>query len=301
VAARRKKPTLADEIEVVGATRHPLRDVYHWLLKANWFHVLSLITTVFLLVNVLYALAFFELGGIANAREGSFADAFFFSVQTLGTIGYGSMYPVSMAANVLVTSEAVANLLVTALSTGLIFARFSQPRASVIFSSRLVISELDGQPTLMGRLGNDRNDAIVNAEISVDIVRTVRTKEGSTLYRSASLHLVRSRANSLTRTWTVMHVITEESPLFGVTPESAVREELEAVVSVFGVDEVTHQTVHARERYQTSDLIFGARLRDLLSELPSGKLQLDVRGFDEIDPTPATPGFPWSWSPGPPG
>jgi inward rectifier potassium channel len=205
-----------------------------------------------------------------------------------------------MAANLLVTSEAVANLLVTALSTGLIFARFSQPRASVIFSSRLVISELDGQPTLMGRLGNDRNDAIVNAEISVDIVRTVRTREGATLYRSASLHLVRSRANSLTRTWTVMHVITGESPLFGVTPQSAVREELEAVVSVFGVDEVTHQTVHARERYQTSDLIFGARLRDLLSERPDGKLQLDVRGFDEIDPTPATPGFPWSWSPGPP-
>jgi inward rectifier potassium channel len=201
-------------------------------------------------------------------------------------------------ANLLVTSEAVANLLVTALSTGLIFARFSQPRASVIFSSRLVISELDGQPTLMGRLGNDRNDAIVNAEVSVDIVRTVRTKEGATLYRSAALHLVRSHATSLSRTWTVMHVINEESPLFGVTPQSAVREELEAVVSVFGVDEVTHQTVHARERYQTFDLVFGARLRDLLSERPDGKLQLDVRGFDEIDPTPATPGFPYSWSPG---
>ncbi len=294
MAAKKKKSTLSDEVVVVGATPHPIRDLYHWLLKAGWVHVLGLITALFLGVNVLYALAFIVVGGIANSH-GTFSDAFFFSVQTMGTIGYGAMYPQTMAANVLVTSEAVVGLLVTALSTGLVFQRFSQPRAYVVFSSRLAISVVDGVPTLMGRLGNDRNDAIVNAEIHLDIVRTVKTAEGTTLYRSTELKLVRHRATTLSRTWSVMHVITPDSPLFGMTPEQAIADELEASLSVFGVDEITHQTVHARERYQTHEILFGAKPVDLLTDLPGGKLQLDIRRFDEMEPTPKTESFPFSW------
>jgi inward rectifier potassium channel len=296
MADRPKKPTFADEVVMVGVTPHPFRDLYHWLLKAEWAHVIAIITVLFLGVNVLYALAFLVVGGIANAT-GSFSDAFFFSVQTMGTIGYGAMYPQSMAANVLVTSEAVVGLLVTALATGLVFQRFSQPRAYVVFSSRLVISEVDGVPTLMGRLGNDRNDLIVNAEMHLDIVRTVKTKEGHLLYRSAELKLVRHRATSLSRTWSVMHVITPDSPLYGLTPEQAVTDELAATLSVFGTDEVTHQTVHAHERYDTPYIIFGARPVDTLSPLPDGKLQLDLSKFDEIEPTQKSDTFPFSWTP----
>jgi inward rectifier potassium channel len=294
--AAQKKPTLADEVVVVGATPHPIRDLYHWLLKADWVHVLGLITTLFLGVNVLYALAFLAVGGIANSH-GTFGEAFFFSVQTMGTIGYGAMYPQTLGANLLVTSEAVVGLLVTALATGLVFQRFSQPRASVVFGSRLAIAPIDGVPTLLGRLGNDRNDAIVNAELHLDIVRTVKTAEGTTLYRSAELKLVRSRATSLSRTWSVMHIITPDSPLYGLTPEQAIADELEASLSVFGVDEITHQTVHARERYLTHQILFGAKPVDLLSELPGGKLQLDIRRFDDMEPTQKTPSFPFSWDP----
>jgi inward rectifier potassium channel len=292
------KPKLIDEVVIVGATPHPFRDLYHWLMKASWVHVLGLVATSFLAINALYAVAYMQVGGIANAAPGSWVDAFFFSVQTMGTIGYGSMYPTSLWANLLVTSEAVVGLLVTAVATGLVFQRVSQPRAQVVFSSRLAICVVDGVPTLMGRLGNDRNDAIVNAQLNLDCVRTVVTKEGTTMYRSAELKLVRSRASSLSRTWNVQHVIDQDSPLFGLTPESAKAVELEAVVSVFGVDEVTNQTVHARERYRTQEIVFGARLVDLLSELPDGRLQLDVRRFDDLEPTPATEAFPWSWSGG---
>jgi inward rectifier potassium channel len=294
--AAQKKPTFADEVVVVGATPHPIRDLYHWLLKADWAPVLGLITALFLGVNVLYALAFLAVGGIANSH-GTFSEAFFFSVQTMGTIGYGAMYPQTVGANVLVTSEAVVGLLVTALATGLVFQRFSQPRASVVFGSRLAIAPVDGVPTLMGRLGNDRNDAIVNAELHLDVVRTVKTAEGHTFYRSAQLTLVRSRATTLSRTWSVMHVITPDSPLYGMTPEQAVADELEASLSVFGVDEITHQTVHARERYVTHQIVFGARSVDLLSDLPGGRLQLDLRRFDELEPTPKTHSFPFSWDP----
>ncbi len=298
MADRPKKPTLADEIVMVGVQPHPFRDLYHWLLKANWSHVIGLITVLFLGVNVLYAFAYLALGGIANST-GTFADAFFFSVQTMGTIGYGAMYPQSLAANVLVTSEAVVGLLVTALATGLVFQRFSQPRAYVVFSSRLVISEVDGVPTLMGRLGNDRNDLIVDAEMHLDLVRTAKTKEGHLLYRSAELKLVRNRAASLSRTWSVMHVITPDSPLYGLTPEQAITEELAATLSVSGVDEVTHQTVHAHERYDTDYIVFGARLVDTLTPLPTGTLQLDLSKFDDIEPTAPTASFPFSWKPKP--
>jgi inward rectifier potassium channel len=297
MATRKRKPTLADAVVVVGATPHPIRDLYHWLLKAGWMQVLAFIVALFLGANALYALVFLELGGIANAAPGSFADAFFFSVQTMGTIGYGAMYPTSRAAHLVVTSEAVVGLLVTALATGLVFARFSQPRASVIFSSRLSISPVDGVPTLMARLGNDRNDAIVNAEIHLTIVRTVKTKEGATFYRSTPLKLLRDRATTLSRTWNVMHVIDADSPLYGITPQQAIADELEVGIAVFGTDEVTHQSVHASERYLTAELIFGARPVDLLRELPDGRLELDVRRFDALEPTPATEAFPYSWTP----
>ncbi len=291
----RRNSSFTDEVVVIGAAKHPFRDLYHWLLKANWWQVIGLIVSLFLGVNLLFALGYLTIGGLVNARPGNFWDAFFFSVQTMGTIGYGAVYPGTLAANALVTAEAIAGLLVTALSTGLIFQRFSQPRAEVVFSRFFCIGVVDGVPTLMGRLGNDRSDPIVNAEIHLDLIRTIITAEGHTLYRSSKLTLVRDRAMSLFRTWNIMHTIDASSPLLGMTPQTAKANEVELSILVTGTDGVTNQHIHARSRYVTDEIIFGARPVDLLKERSDGKFEIDIRKFDDLEPTQATESFPFRW------
>jgi len=161
-----------DEVRVVGAPRTGARDAYHWLLTVPWWAAISLIVGAYLLLNSLFALAYLASGGIINADPGSFADAFFFSIQTMGTIGYGSMYPATRTANVLVVAESVVGLLVTALATGLVFVRFSLTRARVVFSSRIAIGPIDGVPTLMIRVGNERRGRIVGATFRLTLART---------------------------------------------------------------------------------------------------------------------------------
>src|SRR5277367_4056541 len=184
---------------VVGRRRWGLRDAYHFLLRATWWVDISLITATFLGANLVFACAYRALGGVANARPGSFADAFFFSVQTMGTIGYGEMFPVSMAANLLVTSEAVFGLVLTALATGLVFAKFAAVRPRMVFAPRAVITPLDGVPTLMVRVGNERGNYIAEVEVRLTLMRTERTLEGRTLYRMRDLVLVRSRSPAFSR------------------------------------------------------------------------------------------------------
>jgi inward rectifier potassium channel len=291
---RNEGARFGDNVEVAGVPMHPLRDLYHLLLRATWPGVILFIFVVFLGINSVFALAYWKAGGIAGAQEGSLLDAFFFSVQTFGTIGYGAMHPTTRLANALVSAESFFGLLATALCTGLVFSRFSQPRSEVVFADNVTISIFDGSPTLTCRIGNDRKDVIVNAEVSIEAVKTTTTKEGHLMYRSFPLKLVRGRASTLSRTWTALHVIDESSPLWNMTPELAKKNELEIYVSVTGIDETTMQTVHGRTRYLDTEVLWGARMADLLSEDASGKLKLDLTRFDDVESTPATETFPFS-------
>src|SRR4029077_8819838 len=133
---------------------------------------LGVIALGYLVANALYAVAYELVGGIENAKVGSFGDAFFFSVQTMGTIGYGAMYPKTLAANMLVVSESLVSLILTALATGLVFAKFSRPNARIVFSDYAVICPFNGVPTLMFRIGNERGNAIVDAQIRAIATRT---------------------------------------------------------------------------------------------------------------------------------
>jgi inward rectifier potassium channel len=258
-----------------------------------WAAVFGVIAAAFLAINAVFAAAYWMTGGIAGARPGSFWDAFFFSVQTMGTIGYGAMYPTASAANVLVVAESVVGLIVTALATGIVFARFSQTSAEVLFSRFACIAPMDGVPTLSFRIGNDRASTIFQARVSVTIIRTERTKEGVILYRMYDVDLVRDRAHALARSFAVMHPITEKSPLLGATPESCIRQELEMDVSVVGTDDTSLQPVHARHRYEVGDILWGARLADVLSELPDGRIELDVRKFHDTVATEPSESFPY--------
>jgi inward rectifier potassium channel len=274
----------------VGAPRTPIRDLYHAIMRLSWIATLVLVTAGYGAVNALFAWAFWVVGGVANA--GSFRECFFFSVQTLGTIGYGSMYPQSNGANLLVVVESTLGLVLTALATGLVFAKFSRPNARVLFSSRAAITPINGVPTLVFRVGNRRSNRIVEAQIRVALMRTEITQEKKVFYRMLDLTLVRERILSLQRAWTVQHVIDEKSPLWQQTPESLAEQEVELLITVAGIDDIWMQTVHASHRYVVGDIVWGARHADIVSDQDE-EVVLDLRRFDEIELTEPTENFPY--------
>src|SRR4051812_20466768 len=165
-------------IDVVHAPRDVWGDLYHELLGAPWSLTLAAIAMMWLAINVFFALVYVVTGGIANAEHGSFAAAFFFSVQTAGTIGYGAMYPQSMAANLAVTAESIVSLVSLALATGLVFTKFSIPVAKLEFARTAVIFVQDGVRTLAVRMANRRGNFIVEAQSRATFIRAETTKEG---------------------------------------------------------------------------------------------------------------------------
>lgn len=280
------------EIKIAGARPAPLRDLYHAVLRWPWSVTLALISAVYLALNAAFAVGYLAVGGLAGGRE-SFADDFFFSVQTMGTIGYGVLHPESGAANLLVTLESLTSLIFTAVTTGMVFAKFSRSRARMVFSRRAAIAPIDGVPTLMFRVGNERGNFIVDAQIRILMSITETTKEGMLIYRNLDVHPVRERLLTLSRSWTILHQLSGDSPLAGHTPESLVAKEVEIFVSVIGLDDTSMQPVAAQHRYFPSDIVWGARHVDILSETPDGNLLLDLRKFHELQPTAPTPEFPY--------
>ena len=279
--------------QVVGVHPHHFRDLYHLLLRSPWWVDVALICLLFCGANLLFAVGYLLVGGVANAKPGSFVDAFFFSVQTMGTIGYGAMYPTSIAAHVLVTLQALASIFLVALATGMIFAKFSVPKSRVLFSRQAVIHPLDGVPTLSFRIANERASYVVEAQVRVSLMRTERSKEGIILYRMRDLTLVRDRSPAFLRTWTVLHEITPDSPLHGRTPEALEAEDAQIIVTLTGIDGASSQTIHARYAYLTEDVRWGARHVDILTELEEDRLQLDFDRFHDVMPTEPQEGFPY--------
>src|SRR5499427_9337531 len=288
-----KAPGADYEIRVIGGGHAPLRDFYHAMLRLPWSGTLAAICATYLLTNAIFAAIFVETGGINHAAPGSFRDAFFFSVQTMGTIGYGAMFPESTAANVVVVAESIVSLLLVAVATGLVFAKFSRSTARFVFTRCAVISLVNGAPTLAFRLGNERGNQLVNAQIRMVMVRSETLPEGGTFYRMLDLHPTRERALSLSRSWNVLHVIDASSPLAGETPVSLAEKEIELTVMVIGTDDVSMQTVHASHRYFARDIVWGARMADVLSETADGNMLLDLSRFHDVEPTAPTPDFPY--------
>jgi inward rectifier potassium channel len=292
------RPPVEPEIIVIGAPRTRLRDVYHLFLRMRWSAALGCIVAVYLALNLAFALAYLSCHGVANSRPGSLFDSFCFSVQTMGTIGYGAMYPTSAMANVLVIAESVTSLISTAVATGLVFAKFSRSTARIAFARWPVVGPMDGQPTLMLRVGNERANQILEATIRIALVRTERLKEGATFYRMVDLRLTRERSPAMSRSWTVLHPIVADSPLCGATPESLERDEVELIVTVSGVDDTSLQPVHARKRYLANEIAWGARHADILSENERGAIVVDLTKFDDIVATAPVEGFAYTLADG---
>jgi inward rectifier potassium channel len=267
--------------QVLRATR---TDLYHALLTVGWGGFFALLAASYVVFNLAFAFLYrLQDGSIFNAKPDSFADAFFFSVQTMATIGYGDMHPATLYANLLVTAEVLFGLAGFALATGLIFARFSRPTARIMFSRNAVITTYDGRPMLMFRTANQRRNRILEAQASLMLVQNEWTKEGTVMRRFYDLKVTRSHNPTFALTWTVMHPIDDESRLKGATHESLKEREAEIVATLFGVDESFSQTIHARYGYAADRIRWGWRFADIIGRTPEGQLTVDYDKFHDIE------------------
>jgi inward rectifier potassium channel len=258
-------------------------DLYHFLLSISWFKFLAVISVVYVLINSLFALAYLAGGdGIENARPGNFLDAFFFSVQTMASIGYGAMYPKTVYANTLVTIEALLGLLGLAMATGLMFSRFSLPKARVIFTRIAVITLYDGVPTLMFRVANERQNWILEAEIRVTVVKNEFNQEGQMMRRFYDIPLVRSQSPLFALSWTVMHAIDENSMLYGLTYENMIDSEMEILVTLTGTDETLYQNIYARHSFVASEILWNMRFVDIVTKMRDGRRCVDYTKFHDV-------------------
>jgi inward rectifier potassium channel len=280
----RKPPDEDTGIDVVNAPQDLLGDLYHVLLRAPWWVTILVIAGMVLLMNLVFALVFLWTGGVAGAQAGSFRDAFFFSVQTAGTIGYGAMYPQSTAAQLAMLVESIATLVVAAVATGLVFSKFSIPQARLEFAREAVVYRNNGLPTLAIRLANTRGNYILEAQVRVTLTRAETSKEGVFSYRMYDLRLVRDRSPALGRSWQVLHIISEDSPLHGATLESLRKQDVELIVTVVGIDGTSSQNIHGRHRYLPEQIRFGYRYADMLKPKPDGRLELDFSRLHDVTP-----------------
>jgi inward rectifier potassium channel len=272
---------------IVGDERAWLRDAYHTFLRMPWWGSIALLAAGFVAVNLVFATIYAVVGGVDNVRAGSFWDALVFSVQTLATIGYGVMNPRSDPANSVMIVEAIVGVIVIALSTGLVFAKFSRPTSRVAFTRTAVITQHDGKSTLMFRVGNRRANIIVEPHLRVICALSMMTAEGRPFYKLHDLRLVRDRQAGMRRGWNVMHVIDESSPLHGLDSTALAKAEMELEVSLVGFDDVTMQTVHAIHQYTDAQIVFGHRFVDMMRALPDGDIVIDLRNFEATEPEPA--------------
>ncbi|HQT66756.1 MAG TPA: ion channel [Acetobacteraceae bacterium] len=289
---RPKPPPLSAEalraIERRGLARNGFRDLYHWLMTIRFGALLGVLSGSFAAVNVLFAGLYYLTGGLGDAADkaahDSFADAFFFSVQTISTTGYGQIYPASLSANILSATEIFTGVLGTALATGILFARLSRPGARVMFSNQMIITNRNGARLLMIRAANQRRNQIVEARMSVTITRDEIDDRGDMMRRLIDLPLVRDRSAIFALSWTVMHEITPDSPLFGLDAQAMAAVSILFICSITGVDDTLMANVHARHVYGPLDIRFDHRFVDVIERHEDGSIAVDYGHFHETVP-----------------
>jgi inward rectifier potassium channel len=268
-----------------GINRVIFQDLFHYFMTVSWPQLFATFAAFFLIFDTLFGWIYFlQPGCIANLNPPGFAGAFFFSVETLATVGYGDMHPQTLYGHSVAMIEIFVGLMSLALITGLMFARFSRPRARFIFTKNLVVRPLDGGPKLVFRAANLRQNVVQDASARFYLVRDELTQEGYQIRRVIDLPLVRSQHPMFVLGWTMMHSIDESSPLIHETAESLQKADAAFVLSMNGTDESTGQTLTARVSYSHADIRWGATFRDMIEEAPDGTLHVDFTKFNKVDP-----------------
>jgi inward rectifier potassium channel len=270
------------EIVKVNATRYDWRDIYHLILTLRWPQFAGLVLGIYLLINLFFA-TLYVLGGrcIAELAPGSFSDAFFFSVETLATVGYGHAYPDTFYGHCVTTIEILVGLFGLAVLTGLIFVRFSRPTARIMFSNVAVIAPFNGFPALTLRLANLRHHAMVEAEFRLLFMRNELTKEGEDVRRFYPLRLQFDHLISLPAALTLRHIIDETSPLFGLSQRDLKLADSRMLASVVCVDPVIQAPVQSQTEYLHEQIAWNRRFTEIYTEDSFGRYTVDYSKFHD--------------------
>jgi inward rectifier potassium channel len=273
------------EVETLGLRQGFWSDLYHRSMTVTWPVFFGSAAALFVALNALFGFLYsFGRDPIANAAQNGPLAYFYFSIETLATVGYGDMHPQTNYGHVIATIEIFTGMSFLAVMTGLIFARFSRPRARFEFANNAVIARHEGQQTLIIRMANARHNAISRANARLWIIRVERTKEGEQLRRFYELKLDRSDHPILALSWNLFHVIDKDSPLHGMTASDLADADALLVLNVSGVDDSSAQQLHARRVYSWRDIRWHHRYKDITSVSPQGRLLLDYTKFHDTVP-----------------
>ncbi|MDR3385646.1 MAG: ion channel [Rudaea sp.] len=253
------------EVTKLGVPHFDWHDAYHVIMSLTWPRFFAGAVATYVAVNLVFASAYFA-GNHAVKNAVSFSDCFFFSVETLATVGYGNMSPATFYGHCIATAEIMTGMLSLAVTTSLVFARFSKPTARILFSRIVVITSYEGIPTLMLRVANQRHSYILEAVASLVLVRDAETTDGHSLRRFYDLKLERARSPMFALTWQIMHRIDETSPLYGVSAQQFEQGDMRLAVTISGVDETFAAGITARHDYAHEDIEFDRRFVDIFAE-----------------------------------
>jgi len=262
---------------------------YYALINMSWPRFIALVIGSYIAANALFAGLYMFCG--PNALQATakqeisspFLKAFFFSIETFSTIGYGNIVPTTLAANILVSIEAITALLGFALATGIVFARFSRPTAKILFSDVAVVAPYNGITAFEFRIINARNNQIIELAARV-LLSKFENVDGNRIRKYHQLKLEREKVVFFPLSWTIVHPIDEQSPMRGLTGEDLIASDAEFLILLTGIDETFSQTVHARSSYRAEELVWDARFANVYVYDTHGHiLGVDMNRFHGIE------------------
>jgi inward rectifier potassium channel len=275
----------AFDLFTTGATRFDLRDPYHFIATMSWPMFFLCLVISELLINSAFALFYIAVpGAVSNVPAGSFIDAFFFSIETLATVGYGSMVPATRYGHVVSAVEIICGIVYTAVVTGVIFIRFSKPKAKIVYADRPVVANHNGVPTLMIRIANGRTHMLTDASVRLTALVMETTPEGHLFRRMQNLDLALSRFPLFALAWTLMHKIDDKSPLHARSEEAMKRDGVRLMLSFEARDPALSVQVHDLKSYPAEAIAFGMRYSDAISWDDQGRTSADIRRVSLIEP-----------------
>jgi len=276
------------EVVMRGIDRAVFQDLYHYLMTVSWPQLFAGIAGFFLVFDFLFGCLYYLVPNcIANLNPPGFAGTFFFSVETLATVGYGDMHPQSLYGHTIAMIEMFVGLMMLAIVTGIMFARFSRPRARFLFARVAVIRPIDGRRTLVFRAANARQNVVQEASAKLRMLRDEVTVEGLQLRRIRDLPLVREQQPAFFIGWLLMHVIDDSSPLRDETEASLRQTGTAFILSVSGTDETTGHTLMARQQYSSDAVVWNKSFQDILEVGEDGVIHIDYTKFHDVEDLPS--------------
>jgi len=274
-------------IKKIGTTSN-WKDTYKYLVEISWFRFLILLFSAYVLLNIIFSSLYLLVGyenitGINDQSESVFMQVFFFSVQTFTTVGYGVMAPSGMGTQVLASVEAFTGFLSFSLMTGLLYGRFSRPVAKIIFSSSAIIAPYKDKTSLQVKIANERDNVLMEVKAKIILVYDKTESDGTLKKQYFKLPLEISNISLLPLSWTLVHPIDEDSPLFGKNEEEVAKLHSEILVIVSGYDEVFSQEVNARKSYYDTELVWNQKFKKIFAADDEGNLVIDLSDLSETE------------------